>query len=42
MGRYLKPVGRLLAYVYRQKGPDREYTDDYVGQKLREMSIATR
>ena len=30
MQRHLKPGGRILFYVYRKKGPIREFTDDYV------------
>jgi SAM-dependent methyltransferase len=30
----LKPGGRFLFYVYRRKGPIREFTDDYVREKL--------
>jgi arsenite methyltransferase len=30
----LKIGGRLLFYVYRKKGPIREFTDDYVREKL--------
>ena len=33
----LKPGGRFLFYVYRRKGPVREFTDDYVREKLAEM-----
>jgi SAM-dependent methyltransferase len=34
----LKPGGRLLFYVYRQKGPLREFADDLVREKLRDLS----
>ena len=34
----LKPGGRFLFYVYRRKGPLREFTDDYVRAKLQTMS----
>jgi len=33
----LRPGGRLLFYVYRRKGPIREFTDDYVRDKLRDL-----
>lgn len=36
--RHLKPGGRILFYVYRRKGPIREFTDDYVRAKLQEMT----
>jgi arsenite methyltransferase len=36
--RYLKPGGRILFYVYRRKGPIREYTDDYIRAKLQAMT----
>lgn len=38
LARKLKPGGRLLFYVYRRKGPIREFTDDYVRAKVRSMS----
>jgi arsenite methyltransferase len=34
----LKPGGRFLFYVYRRKGPVREFTDDYIREKLQAMS----
>jgi SAM-dependent methyltransferase len=34
----LKPGGRFLFYVYRRKGPIREFTDDYVRDKLQKMT----
>jgi arsenite methyltransferase len=34
----LRPGGRFLFYVYRKKGPIREFTDDYVRGRLRELS----
>ena len=34
----LKPGGRLLFYVYRRKGPLREFTDDYIREKLQPMA----
>ena len=33
----LKPGGRFLFYVYRRKGPIREFTDDYIRDKLAEL-----
>lgn len=38
--RVLKPGGRILFYVYRRKGPVREFTDDYIREKMQEMSPA--
>lgn len=35
--RHLKHGGRILFYVYRKKGPIREYTDDLIREKLRSM-----
>lgn len=34
----LKPGGRFLFYVYRKKGPVREFTDDYVRELLQAMT----
>jgi arsenite methyltransferase len=34
----LKPGGRFLLYVYRKKGPVREFTDDYVRDRLQHLS----
>jgi SAM-dependent methyltransferase len=36
--RHLKPGGRVLFYVYRRKGPIREFCDDYIRDKLRNMT----
>jgi arsenite methyltransferase len=36
----LKDGGRIMFYVYRRKGPVREFTDDYVRAKLQTMSPA--
>lgn len=36
--RHLKPNGRILFYVYRRKGPVREFTDDLIRAKLQELS----
>lgn len=33
----LAPGGRFLFYVYRKKGPIREFTDDYIRERLQEM-----
>ncbi len=33
----LVPGGRFLFYVYRRKGPIREFTDDYVRARLQEL-----
>jgi arsenite methyltransferase len=34
LARKLRPGGRFLLYVYRKKGPIREFTDDYIRGKL--------
>jgi arsenite methyltransferase len=38
LARKLRPGGRFLFYVYRRKGPIREFTDDHVRAKLQEMA----
>jgi SAM-dependent methyltransferase len=38
LARLLKPGGRFLFYVYRKKGPLREFTDDHVRDKLQAMT----
>jgi SAM-dependent methyltransferase len=38
LARLLKLGGRFLFYVYRKKGPLREFTDDYVRDKLQGMT----
>lgn len=38
LARLLKPGGRFMFYVYRRKGPLREFTDDYVRDKLQAMT----
>jgi SAM-dependent methyltransferase len=38
LSRLLKPGGRFLFYVYRTKAPVREFTDDYVRDRLQDMS----
>lgn len=35
--RLLRPGGRILFYIYRQKGPIREFTDDYVREQLQAL-----
>lgn len=36
--KHLKPGGRIMFYVYRRKGPIREFTDDFVREKLQAMT----
>ena len=38
LAQLLKPGGRILFYVYRRKGPLREFTDDFVREQLQVMS----
>jgi SAM-dependent methyltransferase len=38
LARLIKPCGYFLFYVYRRKGPIREFTDDYIREKLAEMT----
>ncbi len=38
LARLLRPGGRILFYVYRRKGPLREFSDDYVREKLQVLS----
>jgi arsenite methyltransferase len=38
LARKLRPGGRFLFYVYRTKGPIREFTDDHVRAKLQELT----
>ena len=38
LARILKPGGRFLFYVYKKKGPVREFTDDYIRDKLQTMT----
>ena len=38
VSRHLKKGGRFLFYVYRRKGPIREFTDDYIREKVRGLS----
>jgi SAM-dependent methyltransferase len=37
LARLLRPGGRFLFYVYRRKGPIREFTDDYLRDRLQEV-----
>jgi SAM-dependent methyltransferase len=37
LARLLKPGGRFMFYVYRKKGPLREFTDDYIRDRLQTM-----
>lgn len=34
LARLIRPSGRFLFYVYRRKGPIREFTDDYIRERL--------
>ena len=38
LSRLLRPGGRFLFYVYRTKGPVREFTDDYIRDRLQDLS----
>ena len=38
LARHLKVGGRFLFYVYKTKGPIREFTDDYIRAKLQPMA----
>ena len=38
----LKPGGRFMFYVYRKKGPIREFTDDYIRSALQPLSQEER
>ncbi|SHI76064.1 Methyltransferase domain-containing protein [Malonomonas rubra DSM 5091] len=38
LSKLLKKDGRFLFYVYKKKGPIREYTDDYVRDKLQGLT----
>lgn len=38
LAKLLKPGGRFMFYVYRTKGPIREFTDDYVRNLLQTMA----
>ena len=38
LAKLLKTGGRFLFYVYKKKGPVREFTDDYIRYKIQEMN----
>lgn len=38
VARHLKPGGRMLAYIYRKKGPIREFTDDHIRAQIADLS----
>lgn len=38
LARLVKPGGHFLFYVYRRKGPIREFTDDYIRERLAGMT----
>jgi SAM-dependent methyltransferase len=38
----LKPGGRFMFYVYRKKGPIREFTDDYIRARIQPLSQEER
>jgi SAM-dependent methyltransferase len=38
LAKLLKPGGLFMFYIYRKKGPIREYTDDYIRDKLQSLS----
>jgi len=38
LSRFLKLGGLFMFYVYRKKGPIREFTDDYIREKLQNIS----
>ena len=38
LAKLLKPGGRFLFYVYRTKAPVREFTDDYIRERLQDCS----
>jgi SAM-dependent methyltransferase len=38
LAKLLRPGGRFLFYVYRRKGPLREFTDDYIRAQIQEMT----
>jgi len=40
VAKLLRPGGRFLFYVYRRKGPIREFTDDYIRDQLQAMAPA--
>lgn len=38
LARKLKPGGRMMFYVYKTKGPIREFTDDFIRDRLQTMT----
>jgi SAM-dependent methyltransferase len=36
--KFLRPEGLFMFYIYRKKGPIREFTDDYIREKLQAIS----
>lgn len=38
LARHLRPGGHFLFYVYRRKGPVREFTDDYIRDEIAALS----
>lgn len=38
LARHVKPAGRLAVYVYRRKGPIREFADDYLRTRTTRMT----
>jgi arsenite methyltransferase len=38
LARFLRPGGQMLFYVYRRKGPVREFTDDLIRERLAAMT----
>lgn len=41
LARLVRPGGRFLFYVYRRKGPIREFSDDYIRARLQDMDPET-
>jgi SAM-dependent methyltransferase len=39
LARHLRPGGRIAIYVYRRKGPIREFVDDYLRARTTKMSV---
>lgn len=37
VARHLKPGGRMISYIYRKKGPIREFTDDYIRAQISDL-----
>lgn len=40
VAKHLKTGGRFMGYIYRKKGPIREFTDDYIRERLSKMPPA--